>query len=351
MNILHISTAQSWRGGERQVKFLLDGLKNKDIEVHLMTPHNSALSQRCGLKESSILVYNKGIFSIWKNIRSLTKYCARKKIDIIHGHDSHAHSLLWLAYRFGGLTVKSVVTRRLLNPVKARSLNKYNHPKIEKIICISRAVKNSIAPSILNPDRLEVIHSGIDLQTVSSLKKSSEKKKIVVGYVAAFTEEKDHETFVATANLLMKYNPEYEYQFLLVGDGPTKSRIMEKTAKFHEKFSFTGFVKHVESEYDKMDVLLHTCQSEALGTSILDAMKYGVPVVAANSGGIPEIIDDGINGFLCTPGDEQQFAGKVHQLGIASVLKDKVSHQAIQSLNQFDISEMIDKTVVLYGKI
>jgi glycosyltransferase involved in cell wall biosynthesis len=314
-----------------------------------MTPSNSVLEKRSHFKNTPILEYKKGIFSLFRNVFSLGKYCVEHKIDIIHGHDSHAHTLLWLAYRFGRLQTKSVVTRRLMNPIKKRSLKKYNFTKIEKIICISEAVKKVLISNIKDPSRLTVIHSAVKTtMTTNSFKKDTSKKEFVIGYVAAFTEEKDHDTFLATAEYLTTQYPDGRFKFLLVGNGPLLSKIKEQSSGINTQFEFTGFVEDVEKAYSRMDLLLHTSKSEALGTSILDAMKFGIPVVATNTGGIPEIIAHGENGFLCNPGDYRAMAKKINEISSNVDFRDKFMRNAPLKLAHFDVNIMVNKTYELY---
>lgn len=352
MNILHISSASGWRGGERQVNFLIEGLQDNNHSNYLMSPKNSVLSGKCGLQSPCLVDYKKGIISLFQNIKTLKKYCENNQIDIIHGHDSHAHTLLWMAYRFGDLQVKSVVTRRLINPIKKRSHNKYNFPKIEKIICISHAVKKIIEPSILDNSRLAVIHSAIKTSHGEDLNSDKgQNKDFVVGYVAAFTQEKDHDTFLETAEFLLEEYPDVSFKFLLVGDGPLLKKIKRASEIFKDHITFSGFVEDVESKYLKMDLLLHTSKSEALGTAILDAMKFGMPIVSTNVGGIPEIVREGKNGYLFDIGDYQSMGKQIYNIATDKTLYDHLANNNRQILSNFDTSMMIQKTLNLYSEI
>ncbi|MDF1698457.1 MAG: glycosyltransferase family 4 protein [Saprospiraceae bacterium] len=351
MNILHISTAHSWRGGERQVLYLMDGLKSVGVSNHLMSPKNSALAERCSLKTEQQLTYKKGIPSLIQNVLSLINYCKNHKIDIVHGHDSHAHTLIWMAYKFGRLGCKSIITRRLMNPIKKRSIAKYNYAKISKIICISEAVKTTLLPAIHDTTRLQTIHSAIDTSKVSAGKFPKSQNEFVVGYIAAFTQEKDHHTFIRTAKHLIKSFPQINFKFLLVGQGPLFNQIKTESKSIQDQIEFLGFIKNIKEAYHKIDLILHTSQSEALGTSILDALKFSIPVVATDVGGIPEIIDHEKNGFLCTPGDHKQMANFVIQLATNPNLYDKITKAGIQTLNNFDVNTMVTKTFQLYKRL
>jgi len=350
VKVLHISSAKTWRGGERQVQYLTDGLQDAHIECHLMAKRDSELIKRCNIPDTQLLELKKGILSTLINVVRLKKYCAKHKIDLIHGHDSHAHSLLWIAYKMG-LTTPSLITRRLNNPIKSRSRAKYNAVGIKKIICISLAVKVTLAPQIEDKSRLVVIHSAIDLRRSKPSSESTKKVGIIVAYVAALTPEKDHFTFIKSAKELLRLYPEQNYSFMLVGAGPMRKEIERLIQKDRKHFTFTGFREDMEQVYLDMDILLHTSKSEALGTAILDAMKYEVPVVASQVGGIPEIIDHNHNGFLCTPGDFEDMAAKVHRFTTDRDLAARFTKNATAKLNDFDKEMMVEKTIALYKRI
>ncbi len=330
----------------------MEGLKERGIESALMSPEKSVLSFKSKSNGVLLLEFKKGIFSLWHNIKTLKKYCTKNQIDLIHGHDSHAHTLLWMAYKFGGLQTISIITRRLINPIKPRSIKKYNYSGIKKIICISEAVKNILLPSIEDNSRLIVIHSSVKRSASTTvIKKKSLKKNFVIGYVAAFTAEKDHRSFIETAKYLMDQEPKVSYKFILVGSGPLMDKYQVENKNMKKSLEFTGFIDEVEEVYSEMDLLLHTSKSEALGTSILDAMKLGIPVVASNIGGIPEIITHGENGYLSDQGDIKMMAKQIHQIANDVKLYDNLSSNCLLSVSKFDTTLMVDKTLEVYKNL
>ena len=352
MNILHITSAKTWRGGERQIQYLIEGMNDKGHSNSLMSPKVSIIGYRSSEIVTSQLAFRTGLFGRFHNVFSLMSYCKSHKIDLIHGHDSHAHTLIWLAYRLGGLKTKSIITRRLINPIKNRSIPKYNYPKIERIVCISNAVRKVLIPSIKDIHRLVVIHSAVKISTeIDNHKSRKEDSKFVVGYVAAFTEEKDHATFLATAKHLISKYPQVSFRFLLVGDGPLIEQIKIESKRIEGDFVFTGFLEEVNQVYNDMDILLHTSKSEALGTSILDAMKYGLPVVGSKVGGIPEIIQNGINGFLCEIGDYDEMANAVYNLATNSELYTAFSKKGKELVLNFEVSTLVNMTHELYHEV
>jgi hypothetical protein len=177
MNILHISSAKSWRGGERQVHFLIFGQDGSGNNVYLMCPSRSPLKGKCEPIIKDFVPFKNGAAGYPMNVMALIKICREEQIDIIHGHDSHAHTLIWMAYKMGALEVPSVVTRRLNNQIREKSKGKYNYPEIKKIICISEAVKQTMLPQIEDDNRLVSINSGIDLSNISEPKNLESREK------------------------------------------------------------------------------------------------------------------------------------------------------------------------------
>lgn len=349
MNILHISSAKSWRGGERQVHFLISGQAGKENTVYLMCPARSPLKGKCIAFIKDFVPFKIGATGYPMNMMALIRLCKEAKIDIIHGHDSHSHSLIWMAYKIGTLKTPSLVTRRLNNPIRDKSKAKYNHPEVQKIICVSAAVKKRMMPQIEDQSRLGIIHSAIDLSDISQPKCLSKNQEFTIGYVAAFTEEKDHQLFVEVALELLKRND--KYRFLLVGDGPLLEQTKNLAGDMIYKFEFTGFVNDVNSEYEKMDLLLHTAKSEALGTSILDGMKFGLPIVANDVGGIKEIVKQGKNGLLTEGRSILQMSDNVHAILSDSAVYSFMSTESLALVRPFGVSAMLDKTIDLYNEI
>jgi len=349
MNILHISSAKTWRGGERQVHFLISGQADISNNVYLMCPSRSPLKGKCESEIKDFVSFKNGAAGYPMNLMALIKICREEKIDIVHGHDSHAHTLIWMAYKMAALEVPSVVTRRLNNQIREKSKRKYNHPGIKKIICISEAVKETMLPQIEDANRLVSINSGIDLSNISRPKNLISNGDIIVGYVAAFTDEKDHILFAEIALDLLQRNS--QFRFLLVGDGPLMNQTKKIVAEHADKFEFTGFVEDVNAQYQKMNLLLHTAKSEALGTSILDGMKFGIPIVANDVGGIKEIVRHGKNGFLTNERDILQMADHVIAIVENSELYHKMSIESLQMIRPFGNKVMIQKTKDLYMEV
>lgn len=347
MNILHISSAQTWRGGERQIFLLANGLQENGVRSWVMCPQESALSQKLMLAGISTLPLYLGFFSTWSNAVRLCRWCQIHQIDLIHAHDSNAHTLIYFAYRIGLIARPSVVTRRQANPISSRSFRKYNYPQIERIICVSQAVADTMSPMIEHQKRLVVVHSGVKMDQV--IKNESPRQHITIGYVAAFTQEKNHSSFAKIARALLTHDE--NVRFLLVGDGPLLATMQEHMKDISDFVRFSGQVTDVNAEYAQMDILLHTSDREALGTAILDAMRYALPVVAQHVGGVGEVVSEGVSGYLYPMSDIHLAVDRIITLIENSNLRAELGHNGQARAHRFSAELMVKGNLDIYQQV
>lgn len=119
-------------------------------------------------------------------------------------------------------------------------------------------------------------------------KHTTGRKGKCIGFVGRFSEEKQPELFCELANQSSTYN------FVAYGDGPLLNNMKSK----YSKVDFKGYSNDIQSIYSDIDILVMTSKFENCPMVIIEAKKYGIPCVAPNVGGIPEIVQDGVDGKL-----------------------------------------------------
>lgn len=118
-------------------------------------------------------------------------------------------------------------------------------------------------------------------------------------------------------------------QFTWIGDGPLLDEARKMVCARDDDFIiFPGWVDNVSSYYDRARVYLQTSAVESLGLSVVDALRHGVPSVVANSGGLPEVVDHEVTGFVYPAGDIAAAAGYVEQLLTDDALWERQSASA-----------------------
>ncbi|MFN0189153.1 MAG: glycosyltransferase family 4 protein [Bacteroidia bacterium] len=358
MKVLHVSTPMSWRGGEQQAAYLVGALKEMKVEVTVLTPNHSELSKR--LQKDGINVINfesRGVLDL-SLARKIEKVCRKHRFDLIHTHDSHAHSAAVLSAAVFSNITPIIVSRRVDFAVSSNLFSKwkYNHASIKKIICVSEMILKITAPSIKDKKKLAVVHSGINTSNYnfsldSNLLKNElnlSQDALLVGNLSALADHKDFPTFLAVAKEVISANP--KVHFIIAGSGDEKSGI----EKFIEENNLTsrihllGFRKDVEKVMKSLDVFLITSKTEGLGTIVLEAFAAEIPVVATRAGGIPELVSDGITGLLVEVGNVDGCTLAVQKILSDRELKTKLVSNAKIKVQGFSFQATAQKTLSIY---
>ena len=358
LKILHVSSAKTWRGGERQLSFLVEGLAKKNILQAVLCPYGSAMEKWCAENKIPYFTYRK-IFSLNPIVAMHIRWiCRRLKITHLHAHDSHSHGFAVLSASLFWNPLPIIVHRRVDFPIGQNFLSrwKYNHPAVRKIICVSHFIKNLVSPVLENPGRAVVVHSGVDIEATHHLGAERTSRihfgthsPLIIGNIAAIAPHKDYFTFVRTAEILLSDGLSAKFQ-IIGGDGgeevAVRNMIAEK--KLTASIEMMGFRNDVPQLLSQMSLLLFTSKTEGLGTSLLDAMAAGVSIVATRTGGIPEMIEHEVTGLLAPVGDADELAKQVRRMLSDTALRENILANAKEKVKQFSKEKMAENIMANY---
>lgn len=303
-------------------------------------------------------------FKAMINIHKILKYI---KPDIVYTHSSKAGGL-------GRIPSKLVGAKNIYNPhgwafdmnvsTKKRILFKYFEKILgyftDNIIAISEYEKDrAINERIVKNNKISVVENAIDLE---KFKKKYDSKLlldelnwsedcIVIGMVARLAEQKSPSTFVDIAIKLAKKYP--NCRFLMVGDGDQREEIENKIKNnnLETKFHITGWVDDPYKYLDIFDIALLTSRWEGFGLVIPEYMAASKPVVASNVGGIPNIIDNGINGFVIDDLDVNKFVEKIEIIINDEMLRESFINLALEKVkSKYDFNRNISEHVVVFNR-
>jgi glycosyltransferase involved in cell wall biosynthesis len=358
--VIHIDTELGWRGGQQQVIYLHKSLCDKGFHSNLICNPNSALHQKCiesNLPVTPIRMRGEVDFFSALKVSRLVK---SEKVDIVQCHSGHAQSIGILSKLFYK-QVKLITVRRVDFNIKKNLLSriKYTTNLIDKIVCVSHNIKNVLIQDGIPEEKLEVIHSGVDLNRFKFPNKSSNIRKeynlgdddILIGTVAAFVGHKDYNNLIHSAKIVLQSFP--RVTFIAVGDGNELKQMKELTKQLviEDNFIFTGYREDVLDLLHSFDIFVLASKKEGLGTSVLDAQAAGLPIVATNAGGIPEMIENGVNGLLVEKQNSGALANGILKLISDADLIKKISSGAKISVEKFDIRNTMNKNLILYRKL
>jgi len=232
----------------------------------------------------------------------------------------------------------------------------------DKIICVSEfdrqaALKNKIAAA----KKLVVIHNGIDLKNLNFLPKEEAQKKLpgrevlagekIIGTIAEWTKNKG-------INYLLKAiaaNKEKmaKLTFILIGGGenPDKDKIEKHIRENNlQNVQLYEFIPNAASYLKAFDIFILPSIKEGLPYTILEAMAAGLPIIATKVGGIPELIDNNINGILIESKKPDLIGEKIMELLNRPEIGQMMAGQAEQKAKQeFSLKKMLKKTKEAYA--
>lgn len=358
MHVLHLSTALTWRGGEQQIAYLHLGLREAGIQQTILCPSKSALHIYCNKYSLNCVHLPKTSSLSWAYAKRIKELVANANIDLIHIHDSHAHSNAVLAATLLGVKTPMVLHRRVDFAVSNHFLSryKYNHPSIKRIISVSQAVQNILDPTIKDHGKLRMVHDSVDTSKTSHptnrLRESLQLPgdALLIGNVAALADHKDPYTFISVAEAL-KDQP--QYYFVWIGGGEMEAEVRAEIAKkgLQDRILLTGFRHDVRDILPELWIFMMTSKTEGLGSSILDAYLAGVPVVATAAGGIPELVEHGHTGLLAPVGDAETLAMHILHLSLDREYTQNLITAARQKAMGFDYHIMAEKVLEVYREV
>jgi glycosyltransferase involved in cell wall biosynthesis len=286
--------------------------------------------------------------------------------DIVHTHSSKAGFIgrvaAWLAHTPVILhTIHGFPFHPYMSPLRRWlyvSLEKLAAGWTDQLITVSELLKEeAIELRIAPADKVTTIYSGIDLSqfevSVDAAKKRSELgldlHLPVVGTVGRLSEQKAPQDFVKAAFGVLRKVP--KVQFLMIGDGPLRQKI-EKLVGGDSRIKILGYRQDVPQILQTFDIFVLSSWWEGLGRALTEAMIIGLPVVATNVNGVPELVIEGETGLLAPPQCPHLLAEKiVYLLQNPDTAKQFGQNAHYKVVSNFSADLMIERMSNLYQKL
>ena len=378
MTILQVATGTSIYGGERILLSLAKYLKKSGHRVIIVSPGEGEFANLCReLGYEVKVIPSRKTYDIIAVLR-IARLIKREKVDIVHSHGLLVNIISRAACFLSGCKIVNTihviqhlsnnsclrlgVSRRIRN-LYYKTLDNFTARFCQKIITVSKAVERDLAKQGIEKDKLLTIPNCVE--EAESLVKRDRKvlqpfgineNDKVVGIVGRVVPLKGHDDFIACAKILSASHP--GIKFMVVGGdiahgGRYLDSLKEKVKRdrLEGHVIFTGFLKKIREIMVNMDILALPSWEEPFGLVILEAMASGVPVIAANSGGVPEIIKDGENGLLIPPRSPEALSQ-----AILKILNDKnfaarLAMEGLNTVKYYTARRMAEAVENIYRKV
>lgn len=365
MKILHISGAKGWGGNEQQMIDLIPELTRLEVENIVFGVENSLLQKECESKNISFVVAKKNKLNKFANYLYLKTVVKKIKPDLIHLHTSDSLTVFTISDLIYNLKVKTVFSKKGMG-VSGSFLSKfkYNYSGVNSIFCVSRNVEKDFSKILYekNKSKTTVIHDCVSLDILNSKevinlrdKFAINKDNFIIGNIANHTRAKDLDTFINVVDYVVNKLGRKDVVFFQIGEfSKLTSNLLEiiKEKKLENTVIFTGKIENASSLNNQFDVFLMTSQREGGPTSVLEAMLIGVPIVSTNVGVIPDVIENGSNGFIAPIKDYKDLATKIDLLLLDKNLQKKFIVESKSKIEkEFIVSKIAIQTLTEYKRI
>lgn len=293
-------------------------------------------------------------------VMRLAKLFKDRGVKIIHtnNYDSWFYGALAAKLSRG---VRHVHTEHSnISGIKKRTLENVLVRLTDDVVAVSDPVKKGMLQRWNCSDAVSVIYNGVDCNKFKpdyELKNRIRgdygvgKDVFLIGIVARLVPVKNHKVLLRALQLLCSRSD--NIHLLLVGDGELKDALKAETEALgiEKAVSFLGEKDNINEILNALDVFVLCSFSEGLSVTLIEAMSTGLPVVATNVGGNPEIVKDGETGLLVPSNDPPALADAFEKLLLDTKLRAVMSFNARKrALEIFNIDDCIRNYELLYSK-
>jgi glycosyltransferase involved in cell wall biosynthesis len=293
---------------------------------------------------SSHQIYDRGL------LKQLKTSFSEKRPDIIHAHGFkaafYAHfttpkaaKLVITHHGKTGHTLKVKIYEFIEDQIMKRS---------DAVIAVSQDMKNVLSVSGIDKNKIMVVENFMTTKVLT--KKPTDTMPLKLLFVGRLSPEKGCSVLIDAMKLVQKD----DFCLTILGDGLEREMLQKKVKdlELSGAITFAGFKQNVNDYLSICDAIVMPSFREGQPLSLIEACCMGVPVIASNVGGIPELVMENQNGHLCAPGNPQDLSQALIKL-LSNIKGLSTAAEALSSsyVERFSSQTWAKKTISIYESV
>lgn len=353
MRILFTTNQGNLAGSTYSVFYLAKGLAEKGHQIHIASKKNVLLYDL--VKDSTNISCHEvpfGTYWDWRSGYLLKEVVVKNKIQIVNAQGGKDRTLTILSKWFFRLNVKLVFTRRQ-RPRNEPWVKRWFHTKgTSAIVMISDGLKKIFVNKGYQDSQLIVIKNGVPNNLVEEIS-NARVEELRSHYrlqgqkvVGCLSRKKSQEQLL---NALQFLSVDYVILFVGILEEDIEWSLVKHRPK--QRLIFTGKIEHELALHHlaMVDVNVLPSYLDGFGLALVESMHCGIPVVGSDFGGIPDIIQDGENGFLFQNGDVNELAMKIETLLDDEMMRNRLVIQALaDAKRKFSMDRVVNEYEALF---
>lgn len=355
MKVSFIAGTLGRGGAERQLAYMLRALKIEGILSRVICLTKGEAFER-EIREMGVDVDWVGSSrNNFARLGKIIRHLKKNPVDIVQSAHFYTNIYTALAGRISGVRTIGAIRNDLTSEIAANHVFGKWHLKLpQKLIANSQlAVERAIEKGI-RPDNIDLVRNVVAIKKENVMPYSTNKERIKILFVGRLVPQKRPELFIETAARLSQRLVDKNLEFTIVGDGPLR-RELEVMARERglesDRLKFIGETSETFRFYESSDILVLTSGHEGTPNVILEAMEFGLPVVATNVGGVPEVVNDRC-GILVDPTDTEKLMLATEKLILDENMRRKMGDEGQAYVRKnHSIDYLKERLTSIYSKI
>ena len=362
IKLLHLTTDSQMGGTEKMILAFMKKSSQDFYNILVILKKNGPLSKLAS--NIGIKTYSLNINNLWDlpKLYQLLKILKKEQPDILHTYLFHANIAGRIIGKLYG--IKHILCgQRNIDPWRKwyhSYMDKLTSSFVQAYISNTQAGKKRLIEiEKISEEKIFVIPNGIEkhIPTGSFSKKTLRSRfnlpenAIILLHMGSFTKKKG-QSFLVEAFISAAKTKE-NIHLLLAGDGPLREKVsgLASLSPISERIHFPGTLDNIYDVLPFCDLFIMPSLWEGMPNALLEAMASGIPIIASDVGGIPELVTDGIESLLVPPQNSQALAEKItFAIKHPERMKSLAQKAKEKAISQFSLQKMIERLEDFYRK-
>jgi glycosyltransferase involved in cell wall biosynthesis len=323
MNVLYIANSNEIGGGNRSLELLMTGMSQHGITPIVIVPEEGPAADLFRERGIRVLISSlpppnlSGALKFVLFTFKMRAFLKKENIRLVHTNGTIAARSMATLCKKNNIPLVTHVRFDLGGEYYQWAFKKIPAP--QHFIFVSHHMHQTITPHLhsAKSDSFSVIHNAV-LDKAVSVNPPQHTQVTHIGIIANLQKVKGHEDFLDMAKRLLVNRP-YLHFHIIGGDNQKQGRDAElkmyaEKLDISKSVTFHGFVLDVDEKIKNLDLVVCPSHEEPFGRCAIEAMQFGKPVVVTKVGGLPEIVEEGVNGHVVQPHNPEALAEAVEKI-------------------------------------